>query len=99
VTSRSTAGGDAAKFLSNSGGLGAGIERGGVAARARWNLINPEIVQPVPTSSLPDDLRNDVIRTLTLTARSVIKAIAVSTHMNYRPAGQDVAATCDTGGR
>jgi len=84
VTSLCTAGGDAAKFLSSGGGLGAGIERGGVAARAGWNLIDPEIVEPVPISLLPDDLGNDVIRTLMLTARSVIRAIAVSTHMSYR---------------
>jgi len=70
-----------------------------VAGSARWNLINPEIVEPVPISLLPDDLGNDVIRTLMPTARSAIRAIAVSTHMNYRPAGQDVTATRDAGGR
>lgn len=60
-----------------------GIERGGFAARAAWNLIDPDAIECVPIWLLPDDVGNDVIRTLMLIARSVIRTIAASTHVGH----------------
>ena len=59
-----------------------GIQKGGVAARAAWNLINPDALERIPISVLPDDVGNDVIRVLMLISRSVIRAIATFTHMS-----------------
>lgn len=61
----------------------AGIERGGAAARAAWNLIDPCVVERIPISVLADDVGNDVIRVLMLIVRSVIRAIATSTQTSY----------------
>jgi hypothetical protein len=61
----------------------AGIAKGGAAARAAWNLIDPDALERIPISLLPDDVGNDVIRVLMLIARSVIRAIASSTQMSY----------------
>jgi hypothetical protein len=59
------------------------IEKGGAAARAAWNLINPDALERTSISVLPDDVGNDVIRVLMLIARSVIRAIANSASMSY----------------
>lgn len=61
----------------------AGIERGGLAARAAWNLIDPDADERIPISLLPDDVGNDVIRTLMLVARSVMRAIAASANVSH----------------
>jgi hypothetical protein len=60
-----------------------GIEKGGVAARAAWTLIDPDAVERVAISLLPEDVGNDVIRTLMLIARSVLRALAASTEVSY----------------
>jgi hypothetical protein len=60
-----------------------GIGKGGAAARAAWNLIDPDAIERTPISLLPDDVGNDVIWVLMLVARSVIRAIASSTQLSY----------------
>lgn len=60
-----------------------GIERSSAAARAAWNLIDPGALDRVPISLLPNEIGNDVIRTLMLIARSVIRAIAASAEVSH----------------
>lgn len=58
------------------------IERSGEAARAAWHLIDPDALERAPISLLPDEVATDVIRTLMMIARSVIRAIAALVKMN-----------------
>jgi hypothetical protein len=61
----------------------AGIERGGVAARAAWTLIDPDAVERVHISLLPDDVGTEVIRALMIVARRLIRRLAASACIDY----------------
>jgi hypothetical protein len=61
----------------------AGIEKGGVAARAAWSLIDPDAVQRIDVLLLPDDICTEVIRSLMILARSVMRAIAISARIDF----------------
>ena len=53
-----------------------GFREGGAAARAAWNLIEPDALDSAPISSLPNEVGSDVIRTLILVACGVIRTVA-----------------------
>jgi hypothetical protein len=62
----------------------AGIEKGGAAAHAAWSLIDPCAAERTHISSLPDDVATDVVRTLMIITRSIMRTIATSTEVSYR---------------
>lgn len=66
------------------------IERGGAAARAAWNLIDPNAVERTPISLLPDEVGNEAVRTLMLIARCVISAVAACTYTSPTDLRADV---------
>jgi hypothetical protein len=61
----------------------AGIEKGGVAARAAWTLVDPDAVERVHLSLLPDDVGTEVIRALMIVARRLIRYLAASACIDY----------------
>jgi hypothetical protein len=60
-----------------------GIEKGGAAARAAWTLIDPDAVERVHISLLPDDVGTEVIRALMIVARRLIRCLAASACIDY----------------
>jgi hypothetical protein len=61
----------------------AGFVKGGAAARVAWNLIDPDAIERVHISSVPDDVGVEVIRALMIISRSVIRDIAAAAHVAY----------------
>jgi hypothetical protein len=61
----------------------AGIEKGGAAARAAWTLIDPDAVERVHISLLPDDVGTEVIRALMIVARRLIRCLAAAACIEY----------------
>ena len=58
------------------------IERGGAAARAAWKLIDPDALERILISLLPDEVSTEVIWTLIMMAGSVTRAIAAPAKMS-----------------
>ncbi len=60
-----------------------GVEKGGVAARAAWRMIDPGAVERTEIYQLPDDVGVQVLRTLMIMSRSIMRAIATVSHLSY----------------